>query len=147
MVRAVAVGTDGSDRAAKAVAFAIDMARRYEARLIAISSYRPVSESRLQKEQEEAPQEIQWSINPMEEVEDILASVESRALEAGVEVTTVASQGDPADVLIKHAEEQDADVLVVGNRGMRRRLLGSVPNSVTHKAQCTVVAVKTDEGS
>ena len=147
MVRAVAVGTDGSDRAAKAVAFAIDMARRYEARLIAISSYRPVSESRLQKEQEEAPQEIQWSINPMEEVEDILSSVESRALEAGVEVTTVASQGDPADVLIKHAEEQDADVLVVGNRGMRRRLLGSVPNSVTHKAQCTVVVVKTDEGS
>jgi nucleotide-binding universal stress UspA family protein len=147
MVRAVAVGTDGSDRAAKAVAFAIDMARRYEARLIAISSYRPVSESRLQKEQEEAPQEIQWSINPMEAVEDILASVESRALEAGVEVTTVASQGDPADVLIKHAEEQDADVLVVGNRGMRRRLLGSVPNSVTHKAKCTVVVVKTDEGS
>jgi nucleotide-binding universal stress UspA family protein len=143
MVRAVAVGTDGSDRAAKAVAFAIDMARRYEARLIAISSYRPVSESRLQKEQEEAPQEIQWSINPMEEVEDILSSVESSALEAGVEVTTVASQGDPADVLIKHAEEQDADVLIVGNRGMKRRILGSVPNTVTHKAQCTVVVVKT----
>jgi nucleotide-binding universal stress UspA family protein len=147
MVRVVAVGTDGSDRAAKAVAFAIDMARRYEARLIAISSYHPVSESQLQKEQEEAPQEIQWSINPTEEVDDILSSVESRALEAGVEVTTVASQGDPADVLIKHAEEQDADVLVVGNRGMQRRLLGSVPNKVTHKARCTVVVVKTDEGS
>jgi nucleotide-binding universal stress UspA family protein len=143
MVRTVAVGTDGSDRAATAVGFAIDMAKRYDAKLVAISSYRPVSESRVRKEQEEAPQEIQWSINPMEDVEAILSKVESRAAEAGVEVTTVASQGDPADVLIKHAEEQDADVLVVGNRGMQRRILGSVPNKVTHRAQCTVVVVKT----
>jgi nucleotide-binding universal stress UspA family protein len=119
------------------------MAKRYDAKLVAISSYRPVSESRVRKEQEEAPQEIQWSINPMEDVEAILSKVESRAAEAGVEVTTVASQGDPADVLIKHAEEQDADVLVVGNRGMQRRILGSVPNKVTHRAQCTVVVVKT----
>ena len=147
MVRTVAVGTDGSDRAAKAVEFAIDMAKRYGAKLVAISSYHPVSESRLRKEQEDAPQEIQWSLNPSEDVEAILSSVESRALEAGLEVTTVASQGQPADVLVKHAEEQAADVLVVGNRGMRRRVLGSVPNSVTHNARCTVVVVKTDEGS
>jgi len=119
------------------------MAKRYDAKLVAISSYHPVSESRIRKEQEEAPQEIQWSINPMEDVETILSTVESRALEEGVEVTTVSSQGDPADVLVKHAEEQDADVLVVGNRGMHRRILGSVPNKVTHRAQCTVVVVKT----
>jgi nucleotide-binding universal stress UspA family protein len=144
MVSTVAVGTDGSDRAEKAVAFAIEMAKRYQARLVAISSYHPVSETRLRKEQEEAPQEIQWSINPMEDVETILSSVESRGHAAGLEVTTVSSQGDPADVLVKQVEEQDADVLVVGNRGMNRRILGSVPNTVTHKARCTVVVVKTD---
>jgi nucleotide-binding universal stress UspA family protein len=144
IVGTVAVGTDGSDRAERAVAFAIDMARRYQAKLVAISSYHPVSETRLSKEQEEAPQEIQWSINPMEDVEAILASVESRGHDAGLEVTTVSSQGDPADVLVKHAEEQGADVLVVGNKGMNRRILGSVPNTVTHKARCTVVVVKTD---
>jgi nucleotide-binding universal stress UspA family protein len=143
MVNTVAVGTDGSDRAETAVAFAIEMAKRYEARLVAISSYHPVSETRLRKEQEDAPQEIQWSLNPMEDVEAILASVESRALEAGLEVTTVAGQGDPADVLVKHAEEQDADVLIVGNKGIKRRVLGSVPNTITHKAQCTVIVVKT----
>jgi nucleotide-binding universal stress UspA family protein len=143
MVSTVAVGTDGSDRADTAVAFAIEMATRYQARLVAIASYHPVSETRLRKEQEDAPQEIQWSLNPMEDVEAILASVESRALEAGLEVTTVAGQGDPADVLVKHAEEQDADVLIVGNKGIKRRVLGSVPNTVTHRAQCTVVVVKT----
>jgi nucleotide-binding universal stress UspA family protein len=143
MVSTVAVGTDGSDRAAEAVRFAIDLAKHYEARLVAISSYKPVSENRLRREQEEAPQEIQWSINPTEEVESILSSVESRAHAEGLEVTTVASQGDPADVLIKHATEQEADVLIVGNKGMDRRVLGSVPNSVTHKAPCTVIVVKT----
>jgi nucleotide-binding universal stress UspA family protein len=143
MIKAVAVGTDGSDTAATAVEFAIDLAKRYEARLIVISAYRPVSETKVFRDQEEAPQEVQWSINPDQEVEAILANAESHAHAAGLEVTTVASQGDPADVLLKHASEQGADMIVVGNRGMQRRLLGSIPNSVAHKADCSVVIVKT----
>jgi nucleotide-binding universal stress UspA family protein len=143
MIKAVAVGTDGSDTAATAVDFAIDLAKRYEARLIVISAYRPVSETKVFRDQEEAPQEVQWSINPDQEVEAILSNVESHAHAAGLEVTTVASQGDPADVLLKHASEQGADLIVVGNRGMQRRLLGSIPNSVAHKADCSVVIVKT----
>jgi nucleotide-binding universal stress UspA family protein len=143
VIKTVAVGTDGSESAATAVAFAIDLAQRYQARLVAISSYRPVREDRLSAEQEEAPLEIQWSINPTEDVDAILGHVELQAHAAGLPVTVVASQGSPADVLIKHAEEQEADVLVVGNKGMQRRLLGSVPNSVAHNANCTVIVVKT----
>ena len=41
------------------------------------------------------------------------------------------------------AEDQNADVIVVGNKGMQRRILGSVPNSVSHKAPCSVLIVKT----
>ena len=41
------------------------------------------------------------------------------------------------------ADKYEADVLVIGNRGMHRRVLGSVPNSVTHAANCTVFLVKT----
>jgi nucleotide-binding universal stress UspA family protein len=37
----------------------------------------------------------------------------------------------------------DADVIVVGSKGMHRRILGSVPNSVAHKAPCAVLIVKT----
>jgi nucleotide-binding universal stress UspA family protein len=143
MVNTVAVGTDGSDTAARAVEFAIDLAKRYQARLVAISCYRPVDELRVSKDQEDAPQEIQWEINREQEVEATLAQVESHAHAAGLEVTSVASQGNPADVLIKYASEQGADVLVVGNKGMQRRILGSVPNSVAHKADCSVVIVKT----
>ena len=46
-------------------------------------------------------------------------------------------------MLIELAESHDADLLVIGNRGMQRRVLGSVPNSVTHKAPCSVYVVKT----
>ena len=143
MLSTVAVGTDGSDTADKAVDFAIDLARRFEARLVVISSYRPVSETRLKQEQMDAPEDVQWTINPEEDVAAILSDVEDKAREAGLSTTTVSSQGDPADVLVDQAEEQGADLLVVGNKGMQRRILGSVPNSVAHKARCHVVLVKT----
>jgi nucleotide-binding universal stress UspA family protein len=143
MLNTVAVGTDGSDTATKAVDFAIDLAEKYGARLVVISSYRPVDEMRLKHEQSAAPEEVQWSINPTEDVDETLAGVEEKAHERGLQTTTVASQGDPADVLCKHAEEQNADVLVVGNKGMQRRILGSVPNSVSHNAPCSVLIVKT----
>lgn len=143
MVERVAVGTDGSDTAAKAVEFAIDLAAKHGAKLIVISSYVPVDEGRLRKEQAEAPQEVQWALNPMEDVEAAISEVEEKAKERGVPTFAEARQGDPADVLVSIAEEQNADVLVVGNKGMHRRVLGSVPNTVSHKAQCSVLIVKT----
>src|SRR3712207_7638201 len=53
---------------------------------------------------------------------------------------------DPAETIVRVAEEERADVVVVGNRGMRERtefLLGSVPNRVSHAARCHVVLVNT----
>ena len=143
MIETIAVGTDGSGTATKAVEFALDMAKRYEAKVVFISSYRPVSESRLRKEQQEAPQELQWAINPAEDVEATLREAEEMAEERGLKWTSEAKEGDPADVLVELAEKHDADVLVIGNKGMQRRVLGSVPNSVSHKANCSVVIVKT----
>lgn len=143
MVNTVAVGTDGSETASKAVEFAIDLAKRYGARLVVISSYRPVSETKVFRDQADAPQEVQWEINPDQEVNDILSQAESHAHAAGLVVTTIATQGDAADVLVKQSAEQGADLLVVGNKGMQRRILGSVPNSVAHNADCSVMIVKT----
>jgi nucleotide-binding universal stress UspA family protein len=143
MVQTIAVGTDGSDTAAKAVDFALDMAERYGARIVIGSAYSPVSEDRLRKEQEDAPQDIQWSINPSEDVDATLRSVEGQAKERGLNYASEARNGDPADVLCDIAADHGADVLVVGNKGMQRRILGSVPNSVSHKAPCSVMIVKT----
>src|SRR5215210_566246 len=101
----IAVGTDGSDTASKAVEFALDMAERYEGKLVITSSYNRVPEDRLAKEQANAPQEIQWSINPMEDVEAILRDVEEQAQSRGIKTLSDAREGDPADVLCDVAEE------------------------------------------
>lgn len=57
------------------------------------------------------------------------------------------AKGDAADVLIAKADEVGADLIVVGNRGMKgvRRVLGSVPNSVAHGANCSVLIVDTTD--
>jgi nucleotide-binding universal stress UspA family protein len=143
MLETIAVGTDGSDTALRAVEFALDLAEKYGSRMVFISSYRPVSEGRVKAEQRDAPADIQWSINPAEDVEAALRAVEEMADARGLKWTSEARQGDPADVLVEIAEAHGADLLVIGNKGMQRRVLGSVPNSVTHKANCSVVIVKT----
>jgi nucleotide-binding universal stress UspA family protein len=143
MFKTIAVGTDGTGTASKAVDVALDLAERYTARLLILSAYRPVSETRLKKEQEDAPQEIQWALNPLEDVEATLSDVEQLAEQRGVKWASEAREGDPADVLCTLAEEHEADLLVIGNKGMQRRVLGSVPNTVSHRAPCSVVIVKT----
>jgi nucleotide-binding universal stress UspA family protein len=53
--------------------------------------------------------------------------------------------GDPAEAILQVAGEVDADLIVVGNRGMQgaRRVLGSVPNTLSHHADCSVLIVQT----
>jgi nucleotide-binding universal stress UspA family protein len=63
-----------------------------------------------------------------------------------VEVATYAREGDPADAILDVAEEEKADLIVVGNKGMsgaRRFLLGSVPNKVSHHAPSSVMIIRT----
>jgi nucleotide-binding universal stress UspA family protein len=63
-----------------------------------------------------------------------------------VEVECHTAPGDPADVLVEVARSVDADVLVVGNRGMRgtgRMIMPSVPNRGSHRAPCDVLIVDT----
>jgi nucleotide-binding universal stress UspA family protein len=143
VIKAIGVGTDGSETAAKAVEFAMDMAERYKAKLVIASAYTPVSEDRIRKERTDAPQEIMWSINPTEEVDATLRAVEEQAGERGLSYVSEARNGDPADVLCDIAADHEVDVIVVGNKGMHRRILGSVPNTVSHKAPCSVMIVKT----
>ena len=85
-------------------------------------------------------------INPREDVEALLREVTDEAKESGVSIEGFAREGEPADALIDVAEEEDADLIVVGNRGMTgasRFVLGSVPNKVSHHAPCSVMIVRT----
>ena len=143
MIQTVTVGTDGSETAEKAVGFAFDLAEKFGAKIVIASSYRPVSEDKVRRDQRDAPDDIQWSLNPTQEVDATLKAAAERAGEREIEAVTEAREGQPADVLCDIAEAYDSDVIVVGNRGMHRKVLGSVPNSVSHNAPCSVVIVKT----
>jgi nucleotide-binding universal stress UspA family protein len=146
MFSTIVIGTDGSDTAAQAVREAVDMAKAVGATLELVSAYAPVSEHRLRAERRNAPEDVQWAINPRQEVEASLADAADTARSAGVAVNTHAVQGDPADAIIDVAEQTEADVVIVGNRGMtgaKRFLLGSVPDKISHHAPCSVLIVRT----
>jgi nucleotide-binding universal stress UspA family protein len=146
MFKRIVIGTDGSDTAAQAVLQAVDLAKSVGATVEVVSAYEPVSAQRLDEERRNVPEDIQWAINPREDVETTLNDAATVAREAGVPVNTYARQGDPADAILDVAEEQEADLIIVGNKGMtgaRRFLLGSVPNKVSHHAPCSVLIVRT----
>jgi nucleotide-binding universal stress UspA family protein len=81
-----------------------------------------------------------------ERVNFALDSAAGLAKREGVDVQAHAEHGDPADAIIGVAEKVNADLIVVGNKGMtgaRRFLLGSVPNKVSHHAPCSVFIIRT----
>ncbi len=90
---------------------------------------------------------MQWTMGARAEVLEWLERAETQARSAGLaNVEVFARQGDAADAILDVAEELDADLIVIGNKGMTgadRFLLGSVPNKVSHYAPCSVLIVRT----
>jgi nucleotide-binding universal stress UspA family protein len=146
MFKSIVVGTDGSETATQAVRQAVDLASAVGASLELVSAYEPVPSQRLRQEKLEAPEDLQWAINPREDVDATLEAAAAEARAKGVTVNTYARQGDPADAILDVAEEREADLVIVGNKGMtgaKRFLLGSVPNKVSHHAPCSVLIIRT----
>jgi nucleotide-binding universal stress UspA family protein len=146
MFSQIVVGTDGSETAGKAVLQATELARQVGASVSLVSAYEPVSGNRLREERREVPKDMEWMVNPREDVEATLKEAAEKLEGAGVKVDTFAREGDPADAILDVAEETKADLIVVGNKGMtgtKRFLLGSVPNKVSHHAPCSVLIIRT----
>ncbi|MGD0381267.1 MAG: universal stress protein [Acidimicrobiales bacterium] len=140
MFQSVVVGTDGSDTAAEAVRSAIDLAKLCGATLHIVTAYkpRPVRAAGL-------PDEFRDKVGSGSGPEAVLEEECARARAAGVAVHPHTGTGDPSEAIVRVAEQEKADVIVVGNKGMAgvRRVLGSVPNSVAHQAPCSVLIVQT----
>jgi nucleotide-binding universal stress UspA family protein len=136
----VVVGTDGSATAKVAVAQAVELVRDTAAVLHIVCAYRSAAPRVVEAGGEH------WQVMPKDQVDNVLQEAAGRARMAGAQVETHATQDDPADAIIRVAEEVKADLVIVGNKGMtgtKRFLLGSVPNKVVHHAPCTVLVVKT----
>lgn len=140
MISTVAVGTDGSATADEAVRQAVEIARCFGAKVVLLSVFQ---DSRGSPPSGSQDVELQWISTPAARVRSILDRIETSLRESGIECETRADEGDPGEVLVRLATECGADMLVIGNKGIKRRVLGSVPNTITHKADCAVLVVKT----
>ena len=136
-IRRVMVGTDRSKTADHAVQWAAEFAGRFEAELFVVQVIVPNHPATTEFGAAEhtraaaANQELAHVVRQ-------LAGERGHAL--------VAIDPDPALAIVRAAEREAVDVLVVGNSGMAGRkefLLGNVPNRVSHKSRCTVIIVNT----
>jgi nucleotide-binding universal stress UspA family protein len=147
LFKRIVVGTDGSDTASVAVRQAIELAKATGATLDVVSAFEPATAPHLPSEDRvEVPGDVQYEVAGHQEVNMVLERAAGEAEREGVDAATHAREGDPADALLDVAEETQADLLVVGNKGMtgaKRFLLGSVPNKVSHHAPCSVFIVRT----
>lgn len=146
MLTNIVVGTDGSSSAEKAVDHAISLAKAFGAKVTVVSAYKPVSgQQQRETAGEHLPGDIRHGVGPRDEVNQILDAAKARAAEVGVEAAGLPVEGDPVTALLDTAKSAGADLIVVGNRGMQgaRRVLGSVPNNVSHHADCDVYIAQT----
>ena len=116
MLSTIAVATDGSDTAQRAVSAAFTLAKRFEAEVVILTAYSV-----------NATDGGVWASNSSTLAERVLADAEEAAAAEGLACSSAMREGDPADVIVSLAARHNADLLVVGNVGMNRRLLGSVP--------------------
>jgi nucleotide-binding universal stress UspA family protein len=140
MYSKIVVGTDGSPTAAEAVRQAGQLARTLDAELVVVHGVK--LQAALAGMHAGVPPDIEGA---REEGEEILRGA-TADVGSDVRVRAVMREGDPGDAIINQAQEEGADLIVVGNRGMRgpkRFVLGSVPNHISHHAPCNVLIVHT----
>jgi nucleotide-binding universal stress UspA family protein len=143
MFKSIVVGTDGSETADIALRRAIELAALTGGKLHVVSAYEPAP-ARVGGNRPVA-EAAEWTVGSDFKVEAVLQRAQAEANAGSVDFEVHAPKGDAADSLIAAAKEYDADVIVLGSRGMRgaRRVLGSVPNKVSHHAPCDVLIVQT----
>ncbi len=151
MYQVIVVGTDGSETAGVAVHHAVELARLSGATLHIVNAHRLVSAANMAQAAGAGAATFDLgAVNDgiVDESKLVCERASEEARRAGVTVETHAVASDPSDALLDVAEQVHADLLVVGNRGMtgvRRFVLGSVPNKVSHHAPCSLLIVDTGE--
>ena len=149
-MKRIVVGTDGSQTAQKAVEQAAELAAAIGAEVHLVTAYRsPASVQALAGSAASAGMAVDsygLSDSLAKDAEKMLAAAAELVASHGVKVESHGAAGDPAEAILGAAENLDADMIVVGSKGMtgaKRFVLGSVPNKVAHHACCNVLIVYT----
>lgn len=145
--RTVVVGTDGSQSSLRAVHRAGALAGACGARLVVVCAYLPSrADDRALRRAQDEPGETAQVVGSAP-AEDTVRAAAEEAVSAGAgEVEQLAVVGSPVETLIDVVTRAQADLLVVGNRGLnslKGRLMGSVPADVTRRSAVDVLVVHT----
>lgn len=142
--RTIVVGTDGSETSFRAVDRAGALAADMQAALVIACAYFP---EKPDPRTQDVLRDEAYQVVGSAPADDSVSRARDRAVRAGApKVETVARQGKPLDVLQRVVTDYDADLLVVGNRGLNTlagRLIGSVPLAVLRHAPVDVLVVHT----
>jgi nucleotide-binding universal stress UspA family protein len=143
MAERIVVGTDGSETAKQAVAEAVRLAKALDAELHVVTAFEPMQRAKIVGAPEGAVKV--WGPLPNDLARSIIDEAVAGIRAAGITAQPHMVQKAPAEALLEVARELDAQMIVVGSRGMAgaRRLLGSVPNRVSHEARTNVLIVST----
>jgi nucleotide-binding universal stress UspA family protein len=144
--RTILVGTDGSATSLESVRAAAALAKAEGSTLVIVSAFWPLDQRVVEQWQQEAGQELAWRFSSSAHADVAVDKARAVAAEQGVDARTRIESGEAALVLTQVADAENADLLVVGNRGMTgktRFLLGNVPNKVSHHPPSDVMIVKT----
>jgi nucleotide-binding universal stress UspA family protein len=140
MFATIVVGTNWSETAEIAFVKALDLARAGGGRLHVVTASPP---SPPPASGSSAGASAAAGIGPDFQADVVLERTLERLGAGDVDVQQHTSTAEPADAILGVAEQVGADLIVVGNKGMHRRVLGSVPNTVSHRATCDVLIVQT----
>ena len=145
--RTIVVGTDGSETSLRAVARAGAIAGATDATLVIACAYLPDDDDRESSRAGDVLRDEAYQIVGSHPAEDKVRSAADKARAEGAkDVKTVAVLGSPVEALLDVVKREDADLLVVGNRGLngvKGRLLGSVPADATRRSAVDVLVVHT----
>ncbi len=144
--KTVVVGTDGSETSLRAVERAAELADDADATLVIACAYFPTPEKETAHERDVLGDEA-YQVVGSAPADDTVRHARERAAAAGAKkVETLAVQGKPADTLRQVVSQRNADLLVVGNRGLNTlagRIIGSVPLDVARHTPVDVLIVHT----
>lgn len=140
MFRKILVANDGSEGAKKAVRAAIDLAKRYESELHAISV-----EERLPHYAATVGEVVEAKQEAADFFRKVTQDAEAAALAQGVPITSHVLPGHEVEAIVTFAKDHGFDLLVIGFMGHSKifgRIWGSTSQNLAKLSPCTVLVVK-----
>ncbi len=145
MFKNILAAIDGSPSSRHALAMAADLAQQQGATLTIMTAVPPLPPLVMEDTTQAYMPEYQERVRKSHQ--ELLASTmaELNKSHPGLKTATVLKEGSPARKIIEAARQQEADLIVLGNRGtggIATWLLGSVSRQVTDSCTAPVLVVK-----